>query len=100
MTQTILGAIVLLSAPFVGAGGWPASEFELPSDLGALLPEGVPVHVFHGLDDDMVPPAHANLYAHAIPQAQLHLLPGRDHQLGNDLSEVAAVISARLTKSA
>ena len=87
-----LAAIVLLAAPFVGDGGWPGEEFELPGDLGALLPAGVPVHVFHGLEDDEVPPAHADLYARAIPQAQVHRLPGRDHQLGNDLGEVATLI--------
>jgi pimeloyl-ACP methyl ester carboxylesterase len=89
-----LGAIVLIAAPFVGAGGWPSDELELPSDLGARLPRGVPVHVFHGLEDATAPPAHAHLYASAIPQAQLHLLPGRDHQLNNDLADVAKVISA------
>jgi pimeloyl-ACP methyl ester carboxylesterase len=87
-----LGAIVLLAAPFVGTGGWPGDEFELPNDLGASLPPGVPIHVFHGLDDDEIPPAHADLFAGAIPQATLHRLPGRDHQLGNDLSDVADVI--------
>jgi predicted alpha/beta hydrolase family esterase len=30
-----LGAIVLIAAPFVGAGGWPSDEFELASDLGS-----------------------------------------------------------------
>ena len=87
-----LGAIVLIAAPFVGPGGWPADGFESASDLGARLPDGVPVHLFHGLDDDTAPPAHADLYARAIPQAQVHRLPGRDHQLGNDLGEVARVI--------
>ncbi|MFE9203428.1 alpha/beta fold hydrolase [Micromonospora sp. NPDC007230] len=88
-----LRAIVLIAAPFVGAGGWPGDEFELPHDLGARLPQGVPVQVFHGLQDDTAPPSHADLYARVIPQAQLHRLPGRDHQLGNDLSEVAKTIS-------
>jgi predicted alpha/beta hydrolase family esterase len=87
-----LGAIVLLAAPFVDTGGWPADEFELRSDLGARLPTGVPVHIFHGLDDDTVPPAHADLFAHAIPQAQVYRLPGRDHQLGDDLGDVATLI--------
>jgi pimeloyl-ACP methyl ester carboxylesterase len=54
----------------------------------------VPVHLFHCLDDDTAPPAHAELYAGAIPYARLHLLPGRDHQLGNDLGEVAREIRA------
>ena len=89
-----LAAIVLLAAPFVGPGGWPADEFELPHDLGARLPHAVPVHLFHGTADDTAPPAHAELYARAIPQAQLHLLGGRDHQLGNDLAEVASEIRA------
>lgn len=88
------GAIVLVAAPFVGAGGWPGEEFELPPDLGARLPQGVPVHVFHGLQDEVAPPSHADLYARAVPQARLHRLPGRDHQLGNDLSEVAKTIRA------
>jgi pimeloyl-ACP methyl ester carboxylesterase len=89
-----LRAIVLIAAPFVGAGGWPGDEFELPHDLGARLPQGVPVHVFHGLRDETAPPSHADLYARAIPHAQLHRLPGRDHQLDNDLSEVAKTIRA------
>ena len=87
-----LGAIVLIAAPFVGAGGWPGDGFELPSDLGARLPRGVPVHVFHGSEDETAPPAHADLYAHAIPQAKVHRLGGRDHQLGNHLGDVARVI--------
>jgi pimeloyl-ACP methyl ester carboxylesterase len=87
-----LGAIVLIAAPFVGEGGWPSDEFELTSDLGARLPPGVRVHVFHGLQDQTAPPSHADLYALAIPQAQVCQLPGRDHQLNNDLSEVAEAI--------
>jgi len=89
-----LAAIVLVAAPFVGAGGWPADEFELTGDLGARLPAGVPVLVFHGLEDDTAPPAHADLYARAIPHADVQRLPGRDHQLNNDLREVADVIRA------
>ena len=91
-----LSAIVLIAAPFVGADGWPGEEFELPHDLGARLPQGVPVHVFHGLQDETAPPSHADLYVRAIPQAQLHRLPGRDHQLDNDLSEVAKTTRACL----
>ena len=89
-----LGAIVLLAVPFVGDGGWPGDDFEMPSDLGDRLPDGVPVHVFHGLDDDTAPVVHADLYGRVIPQAQVHRLAGRDHQLGNDLAEVARVIRA------
>ena len=90
--ETGLGAIVLIAAPFVGEGGWPSDEFELTSDLGTRLPPGARVHVFHGLRDETVPPSHAGLYAAAIPQAQVRQLPGRDHQLNNDLSEVAEAV--------
>jgi pimeloyl-ACP methyl ester carboxylesterase len=88
-----LAAIVLVAAPFVGDGGWPGDEFELPHDLGVRLPRDVPVDVFHGLDDETAPPAHADLYARTIPQATVHRLAGRDHQLNNDLTEVADAIS-------
>jgi predicted alpha/beta hydrolase family esterase len=87
-----LAAIVLIAAPFVGPGGWPGDEFELAGDLGARLPPSAQVHVFHGLNDETAPPSHADLYARAIPQAHLHLVPGRDHQLNDDLGAVARVI--------
>jgi pimeloyl-ACP methyl ester carboxylesterase len=87
---------VLLATPFVGDGGWPTDDFEMPRDLGDLLPDGVPVHLFHGIEDDTAPVGHADLYARVIPHAQVHLMPGRDHQLGNDLTEVASVIRALL----
>ena len=90
-----LGAIFLIAAPFAGEGGWPSEELNTPPDLGARLPRGVPVYVYHGLEDAIAPPSHAELYACAIPQASVRLLPGRDHQLGNDLTEVAATIESR-----
>ena len=76
----------------VGEGGWLSDEFELTSDLSAKLPPGAQVDVFHGLRDETAPPSHAGLYAAAIPQAQVHQLPERDHQLNNDLSEAAEAI--------
>lgn len=87
-------AIMLVAAPFVGEGGWPSEDIQLPWDLGVRLPEGVPVFIFHGLDDDTAPPSHAGLYARAIPWAHVRLLHGRDHQLNDDLTEVAATIGA------
>lgn len=88
-----LGAVVLIAAPFVGQGGWPSDDVAFPSDLGARLPGGVPILVFHGMLDETAPPSHADLYARAIPGAVVHKLPGRDHQLNNDLREVADAIT-------
>jgi predicted alpha/beta hydrolase family esterase len=88
------GGVFLIAAPFVGDGGWPATELQFPPDLGRRLPHGMPIHFFHGLADETAPPAHVDLYERAIPQARVHRLPGRDHQLDNDLREVAAAIAA------
>ena len=87
-------AIVLIAAPFVGEGGWPSEEMQLSPDLGARLPSGVPVYIYHGLDDETAPPSHAELYARAIPQAHVCRLPDRDHQLNNDLKEIATTIKS------
>jgi predicted alpha/beta hydrolase family esterase len=87
-----LGAIVLIAAPFIGRGGWKSDDIVPHSDLAAHLPAGVPVFVYHGDHDTTVPVAHLALYAAAIPHAHMRQLANRDHQLGNDLSEVASDI--------
>jgi len=87
-----LGAIVLIAVPFIGEGGWPSDELQPRSDFG--LPDGVPVFLFHGTADTSVPLAHVELYAKAIPHAVVRTLADRDHQLGNDLSEVARAIES------
>jgi predicted alpha/beta hydrolase family esterase len=86
------GAVILVAAPFVGEGGWPSDDWEPQHDLGAKLPRGVPIYLYHGLADSEAPPSHAELYARAIPQAHLCRLPNRDHQLNNDLCEIADAI--------
>jgi hypothetical protein len=47
---------------------------------------------YHGRQDETVPFAHVALYAKALPQAVVRHLDGRNHQLNDDLSEVAADI--------
>jgi hypothetical protein len=94
-----LGAIFLIAAPFVGEGGWQSDDWEPQRELGRKLPKGVPIYLYHGLADDTAPPSHAELYAHAIPQAHLCRLPGRDHQLNNDLSEIAAMVKSLTAES-
>ena len=91
-----VGSIFLVAAPFVGEGGWQSDDLKPSSELGKNLPRGVPIHLYHGLEDDTAPPSHADLYARAIPQARVHRLPGRDHQLNNDLRELAEVIRSTL----
>lgn len=87
-----LGAIVLLAAPFIGLGGWESDDIKPRSYFGARMPAGVPVFLYHGDKDTIAPFAHMALYAAAIPQARVRRLSNRDHQLNNDLSEVASDI--------
>jgi predicted alpha/beta hydrolase family esterase len=89
-----LDAIILIAAPFVGRGGWDSDDIAPRTALDERLPEAVPVFLYHGEDDATVPVAHVELYAAAIPRARVRRLAGRDHQLNDDLSEVASDIRA------
>jgi predicted alpha/beta hydrolase family esterase len=84
--------IFLVSMPFVGKEGWPSDEIQPKPDLGVKLPRQSPVYLYQGSADETVPAKHAELNAKAIPQAVVRKLVGRDHQLDNDMSEVAADI--------
>lgn len=84
-----LAGVFLIAAPFVGDGGWPSHDIEPRKTIGTDLPEGVPVYLYHGSEDEIAPFAHLDLYAKAIPQAAIRRLKGRNHQLDDDLREVA-----------
>ena len=86
------GALVLIAAPFIGKGGWPSDDIQPRTDFAERLPAASSVFLYHGTDDETVPPVHVRLYARAIPHATVRLLAHRDHQLNNDLSEVAREI--------
>jgi predicted alpha/beta hydrolase family esterase len=90
-----LAGVFLISAPFVGPGGWPSEDIEPSQDLGARLPHATPIYLYHGSEDETAPCAHVDLYKQSIPQAHVRKLDGRDHQLNDDLSEVAADITGR-----
>jgi predicted alpha/beta hydrolase family esterase len=85
---TTLAAIALIAAPFIGDGGWESDDIAARTDFGERLP-AAPVLLYHGEDDADVPVTHVERYAAAIPRARVCRLAGRDHQLNNDLSEVA-----------
>ena len=87
-----LAGAFLIAVPFCGPGGWDCGDFVLPHDLGTRIPSRVPLFLYHGRDDAVVPFAHVDLYAKALPQAVVRRLAGRDHQLNGDLSEVATDI--------
>jgi predicted alpha/beta hydrolase family esterase len=86
---TKLAGIFLLAAPFIGDGGWPSDDIKTRTDLSERVPTGVPIFLYHGTADQEVPLDHVRLYAAALPRAVVRTLNGSDHQLHNDLSQVA-----------
>jgi predicted alpha/beta hydrolase family esterase len=89
-----LSGVFLIAAPFVGAAGWSSEDIESSPELGARLPAATPIYLYHGSADDTAPFAHIDLYARAIPYAFVRRLEGRNHQLDNDLAEVAVDVHA------
>jgi hypothetical protein len=89
-----LAGVFLIAAPFVGAGGWPSEDIKPAADLGTRLPPKTTIYLYHGSKDDTAPFAHVDLYEGAMPGAVVHRLHGRNHQLNNDLTEVAAGVRA------
>jgi hypothetical protein len=90
--QSNLGAICLIAAPFIGTDGWDSEEIEPRLDLADRLPRDVPIFFYHGRDDHSVPFAHVELYARVVPRAHVRRLAGNDHQLNNQLAEIASDI--------
>ena len=89
-----LAGVFLIAAPFVGPGGWSSDDIEVKPDLGARLAPQTSISFYYGSLDETAPPLHADLYEQAVPHATVRRLRGRDHQLDNDLTEVARDICA------
>jgi serine hydrolase len=81
--------VFLIAAPYWGPGGWSGDEYALNELRASKLPGQVPVFLYHGSDDSVVPVDHLALYRQKLPQARLRELVGRDHQLNDDLTETA-----------
>ena len=82
--------VFLAAAPFIGQRGWRGAGFSLPTHserLGQMR-----LFFFQGGADEVVPAEHVVLFKQTLPLATVKVLPGRDHQLNNDLSEIAAEI--------
>lgn len=80
--------IFLIAAPYWGMDDWEVQEFTLPKNFAAHLPDA-PIFLYHSQDDEIVPFEHLSVYAEKLPQATVREFKGRDHQLNDDLSEVA-----------
>jgi pimeloyl-ACP methyl ester carboxylesterase len=63
-----------------GIDGWLADDLAFVRDWGFALEEvAVPVSVWQGEDDVMVPSGHGTFIAERLPDARCHLLAGEGH---------------------
>lgn len=89
--------LYVVAAPFWGADDfWSWDEAALPLDAAARLSYLPRLFLYHAVDDEVVPVAQLELYERLLPHAKLRKLDAGGHQLGNDLSLVAADMLAGL----
>jgi predicted alpha/beta hydrolase family esterase len=81
--------VFLIATPFIGDGGWPSDDLRPTRELATLLPPEVPLYLYHGRDDETVPVSHVGMFEKAIPHATVRRFDGRNHQLNDDLTELA-----------
>jgi uncharacterized protein len=85
-----VAGVFLIAAPFWHDHEvWRWKEAELPVDAASMLPSGVPLFLYHGRADEIAPFSHLELYARTFPHAIVRALDGRNHQLNDDVTEVA-----------
>ena len=84
-----LAGVFLIATPFIGNGGWPSEDLRPTRQAAGALHDGPPLYFYQGGDDETVPASHVDLLAKAFPQATIRRLEGRNHQLDDDLSEIA-----------
>jgi uncharacterized protein len=88
--RTPLAGVFLISTPFwYDHEVWRWPEVELREEVATKLPSRLPLFLYHGIADEVVPVAHVAMYAQVLPQAIVRRLGGRNHQLNEDLTEVA-----------
>ena len=85
--------VFLIATPFIGDRGWPSDDLRPTKALASLLPDEAPIFLYHSRDDETVPFSHVGMFAKALPHATIRRLAGRNHQLNDNLSEVAQDIS-------
>lgn len=84
-----LGGVFLIATPFIGDGGWPSDDLRPTKAVADALSDGAPLHFYQGRNDATVPFSHIGMFATAFPNATIRRFEARDHQLNDDLSEVA-----------
>lgn len=92
--QKQITGIFLIATPYwSGDEDWKQG-FKLQKDFADKLPKGVPVFLYHSMDDEEVPFDHLKIYQQKLPQATVRKIDAGGHQLNNDLSLVAQDIKS------
>lgn len=82
--------VFLIAAPFWHQHDvWQWDEVTLPDDASSRLSPHLPLFLYQGDADEIVRASHIDKYARLFPEAVVRRLAGRDHQLNDDLTEVA-----------
>lgn len=90
-----IAGVFLIAGPFWHDNEfWRWDEVALPDDAADHYPRDVPLFLYHGDKDEVVPVSHLDMYAKALPDAVVRRLPGRNHQLNGDMTEVARDIAS------
>lgn len=85
-----IAGVFLIAGPFWHDHEfWHWKEVALPEDAADRYPRDIPLFLYHGENDEVVPVLHLDMYVKALPQAVVRRLQGRDHQLNDDMKEVA-----------
>lgn len=89
-----IDGIFLISTPFWGIDeNWQYEDFTLKQNFADALPKGAPIFIYQSHEDEIVESKHADEYAQKLPDAVIRYVSG-GHQLGDDLTQIAADIEA------
>ena len=90
--ENLLG-VVVLAAPFWGAPDWAYESFALSADAPARLKGLRKVIIMRGDRDEVVAEDHPERYRKVLPQGEIRILPGIDHEAANAAPELARAIA-------
>jgi predicted alpha/beta hydrolase family esterase len=87
--KKLVVGLFLVATPYWGVEDWEVGEYALQEHFASKIPKEVAVFLYHSRDDEVVPFAHAALYAEKLPRATVRWFDGHRHQFDDDLSDVA-----------
>lgn len=93
VSKHIVGVFLLATPFWDGKEDWQKG-FKLQKNFGAMMPENFPVHFYHCKDDEEVSFDHFERFRKQLDQAVFHEIKSGGHQFNDDLTRVAADISA------